>query len=181
VFLTFKDWTASQMKMINMVLAMTVIASGSCRRTSGGSKSDATEDGTSDVCPASCYAMRWWISGSSSCMTFCMAMPSLAECSDPNCKTVTAQRYDAGVLATLGPMLYSSQNRSFYLVGGLVHNSYTVAGKCMMQVDNNMPQIFSCAADTLSFPVGQFIAATSQQSGALDAAAAANTPGRYSY
>jgi hypothetical protein len=98
-----------------------------------------------------------------------------------DCQAVEARRYVAGQIATLAPMLYSAEARSFYLFGSLMMNTYTISDPCTVRVDTRPAQPFTCEGDSLTFSTAVLHAASTSASTALDAASTANMPGRYSY
>jgi len=141
-----------------------------------------TDSSGTSACPSSCFEQRWWINvGSSNCTVFCMGNPGYPECAASDCMQISVERFDAGSVRSLAPFLFSAQQRGFYLLGALMTDSYVVSTDCKLQVDSRPQQTFSCSGDTLTFTVGQYTAATSDQAIALDAAAAMNTMRDYTY
>jgi len=147
-------------------------------------ETSTTTDGGTDAAAAcgesTCIVGRWWIGMSSNCAVICSANGSLAECMQPDCEVIEASRYDAD-RRSLAPMLYSAQAHSFYLFGSVMTKTYATPTACHLQVGTAAPEMYTCATDTLMLPTATLQAATTAQAGALDAAAAANAPGRYSY
>lgn len=168
---------------LQYLLAIVLLAgcSGSESSTPDGGSSDANGAGSAECAPT-CLEQRWWVNvGSSDCSVFCMGSASAPECSASDCEQVSVQRYDAGTLRVIAPLLFSASHRSYYLLGGQTSNTYALMSDCQLQVDSHTPEMFTCSGSMLSFPVGQFTAATNEQAVALDAAGSANAPGEYPY
>jgi hypothetical protein len=164
-------------------LILTLLLAAACGQSSvTNPPTDGDADGSeTNVCAEACYESRWWINvGSSNCNVFCMGSPGYPECAQSDCEQVSAERFDAGTVRTLVPMLHSSQHRGFYLLGAAMTESYTVS-ECRMQVGSRPQQMFSCNGDTLAFSVGEFMAATGEQAAALDTAASMNVMQDYTY
>lgn len=142
---------------------------------------DADRGTDAATCAPECVEGGWWVTVSSDCAVICMGSPTLAECMQSDCKSVQADRYDGAQLRSLAPMLHSAQNRSFYLFGSVMTNAYSITPDCMLQIPMRAPRSFECSAGSLRFSTAVFTAASSEESGALDAAASTNAPGRYAY
>ncbi len=141
-----------------------------------------SDSGSNAQCAPACFEQRWWMNvGATNCNVLCMAAPSAPECAQPDCEQVSAQIYAGGMLRTLGPLLHSAANHSFYLLGGVTSESYTATADCKLQVGTKPQSSFTCSGDSLTFSVGQFTAASAAQAVALDQAASANTVGEYRY
>lgn len=147
----------------------------------GETPNNVSDANTSTSCAPSCFETRWWIGVSYNCTVLCMGSPNLAECMRSDCEAVEARRYVGGQIASLAPMLYSAEARSFYLLGSLMTNTYASTDPCMVRVDTRPAQPFTCEGDSLTFSTAVFHAASTSASTALDTAFTTNTPGRYSY
>lgn len=166
--------------MIVRYLAL-VLTAAACGGSGSATKTDGGMDATASSCNAACFEQRWWINIASNCAVACTANPGLSECGHADCKQISSQRYEGGMLGTLAPMIWSEEDRSFYLLGARMDDGYSLTSGCEIRIDMRPAQSFTCNGATLTFPVGTFSAAGAMQATALDAAAAAGSPGRYTY
>jgi len=146
----------------------------------GNTASDDAPPGDGASCSAACVMQGWWIGVSSNCDVVCMADPTLTECMQADCEVIEASRFE-DMRKSLAPMLHSAQARSFYLIGSLMTTTYAVDASCQLQIGTAMPKPFSCTSTMLTLQTAILAAASAEQTTALDAAAAANTSGHYTY
>jgi hypothetical protein len=137
---------------------------------------DAAADAMS--CDPTCLMQSWWLGRSSDCATVCMGNPGWAECMHSDCEVIEASRYSNGTRASLAPMLFSAEARSFYLIGSPGMQDYTVGGDCKLQIGSAAPETFACVGSMLQLPTATLDLATTQQATVLDGVTA---PGRYTY
>jgi len=75
-------------------------------------------------------------------------------------------------------MLYSSEARSFYLLGSSSMQSYSADDNCSLQIGSASPESFACSDTALVLPTATLDLASPEQAGVLDSV---NGPGRYTY
>jgi hypothetical protein len=83
-----------------------------------------------------------------------------------------------GTRASLAPMLFSAEARSFYLIGSPATQDYSVGGDCKLKIGSAAPEAFVCVGSMLQLPTATLDLATTQQATVLDGVTA---PGRYTY
>ena len=140
----------------------------------------AVVDGGTDTmtCDPTCLSRSWWLGRSSDCSVVCMGNSNWTECTHTDCEVIEASRYSAGTRTSLAPMLYSSEARSFYLIGSSSMQSYSAGGDCNLQIGSGSSEHFSCTDVTLVLPTATLELASPEQAAALDSVSA---PGRYTY
>jgi hypothetical protein len=162
---------------------LTAVAAGfvlGCSLVACNHGGQALVDGGADtmMCDPTCLSRSWWLGRSSDCTVVCMGHSSWSECTHTDCEVIEASHYSAGARTSLAPMLYSSEARSFYLIGSSTMQSYSSDDNCNLQIGSASSERYACKGSALVLPTATLDLASPEQAAVLDSVTG---PGRYTY